>query len=138
MLKAHATYTAALAVGIFAPLFVLWAARTAPLGASPASVAASVVLALAFASALFASLLPRRWIITASLVSLPIAVLGCAMFFALIESGAAYYIWLVVGIGSLASSAAAAFFSAGVVLRLQSRPALESARERGTQAQREP
>ena len=138
MLKACATYTAAVAVGIFAPWFVLWVARTAPLGASPVIVAASVVLALAFASALFASLLPRRWIITTSLVSLPIAVLGCVMFFALIESGAAYYIWLVVGIGSLASAAAAAFLSAGVVLRLQSTPALESAQERATHAQREP
>jgi hypothetical protein len=117
VLKAYSAYTAAVAVGIFAPLFVLWAARTAPLGASPAFVAASVVLALAFASALFAWLLPRRWIITTSLVSLPIAVLGCVMFFALTESGA-YYIWLVVGIGSLASSAAAAFLSAGVVIRL--------------------
>jgi len=138
VLKAYATYTAAAAVGIFAPLFVLWAARTAPLGASPVIVAASVVLTLAIASALFASLLPRRWIITTSLVSLPIAVLGCVMFYALTESGAAYYIWLVVGIGSLASSAAAAFLSAGVVIRLQSKPALESAQERGTQAQREP
>jgi hypothetical protein len=136
VLKAYATYTAAVAVGIFAPLFVLWAARTAPLGASPALVTISVVAALAFASALFASLLPRRWIITTSMVSVPIALLGCVMFFALTESGAAYYIWLVVGIGSLASSAGAAFFGAKVVLRLQSRPA--SAPERATQAQREP
>ena len=119
MLKAYAIYTSAVAVGIFAPLFVLWAARTAPLGSSPVFVAASVVLALAFASALFAAFLPQRWIITASLVSLPTAVLGCVMFLALAEGGAAYYIWLVVGMGSLASSAAAGFFSAGVVLRLQ-------------------
>ena len=117
MLKAYATYTAAVAVGIFAPLFVLWAARTAPLGASPVFVAASVVLGLAFASALFASFLPRRWIITTSLVSLPIALLGSVMFFALTASGATYYVWLVVGIGSLVSSAIAAFFSAKLVLR---------------------
>ena len=117
MLRTYAAYTAALAVGIFAPFFVLWAARAAPLGASPAFMAASTILALAFASALFASLLPRRWIITSSLVSLPIAVLGSVMFLALTGSGAAYYIWLVVGIGSLVSSAAAAFFSAKAVLR---------------------
>lgn len=125
MLKAYATYTAALAVGIFAPLFVLWAARTAPAGASPMFVAVTVVVALALASALFAALLPRRWIVTASLVSVPIAVLGCVMFLALTESGAAYYIWLVVGIGSLVSSAGAAFLSAGVLLKLQSKPAFE-------------
>ena len=139
MLKAYATYTAALAVGIFAPLFVLWVARTAPLGASPVFAAASVVLALAFASALFAWFLPRRWIITASLVSLPIALLGCVMFFVLAESGAIYHIWLVVGIGSLLSSAAAAFLSARVVFRLKrTNPAFESAQERGAHAQREP
>jgi uncharacterized membrane protein YfcA len=86
---------------------------------------------------LFASFLPRRWIITTSLVSLPIALLGSIMFLALTEGGATYYIWLVVGIGSLASSAIAAFFSAKVVLRLrQSDPALESGRASG--AQREP
>ena len=138
MLRACAIYTAAVTVGIFAPFFVLWAARTAPLGASPAVVAASVVLALAFTSALFASFLPRRWIFTTSLISLPIAVLGSIMFLALTESGVTYYIWLVVGIGSLGSSAIAAFFSAKVVLRLrQSDPALESGRASGA-AQREP
>ena len=129
MLRIYAIYTAAAAIGIFAPVFVLWAARTAPLGASPVVVVGSVVLALAFTSALLASFLPRHWIVITSLVSLPIALLGCVMFFALIESGAAYYIWLIVGIGSLASSAAAAFLSAGVVLRLQSRPAPESAQD---------
>jgi len=72
-------------------------------------VAASAVLVLAFASALFASLLPRRWIITTSLVSLPIALLGSIMFLALTGGGATYTIWLVVGIGSLVSSAVAAF-----------------------------
>ena len=97
-------------------MFVLWAARTAPLGASPMFVAASVVLALASASALLAWGLPRRWIIIASLVSLPIALLGCVMFFVLAESGATYYVWLVVGIGSLASSAIAACLSAKAVL----------------------
>ena len=119
MLKAYATYTAAVAVGIFAPFFVLWAARTAAIGASPVLVAACVVLALAFASALFAAFLPQRWIVTTSLVSLPIALLGCIMFLALAEGGTPYYIWLVVGIGSLVSSAAAAFLSAGIVVRLK-------------------
>ncbi len=130
MLKTYATYTAAVAVGVFAPLFVLWAARTAPIGASPVFVAASVVLALAFVSALFAAFLPRRWIVITSLVCLPIALLGSVMFLALADTGAAYYIWLVVGIGSLGSSAIAAFFSAKVVLRRQYSPALENAQER--------
>ena len=130
MLKTYATYTAAAAVGIFAPLFVLWAARTAPVGASPVFVAASVVLALAFVSALFAAFLPRRWIIITSVVCLPIALLGSVMFLALADTGAAYYIWLVVGIGSLGCSAIAAFFSAKVVLRRQYSPALENAQER--------
>jgi len=130
VLKTYATYTAAAAVGIFAPLFVLWAARTAPVGASPVFVAASVVLALAFVSALFAAFLPRRWIVITSLVCLPIALLGSVMFLALADTGAAYYIWLVVGIGSLGSSAIAAFFSAKVVLRRQYSPALENAQER--------
>ena len=130
MLKAYATYTAAAAVGIFAPLFVLWAARTAPTGASPVLVAASVVLALAFVSALFAAFLPRRWIIIPPLVCLPISLLGSVMFLALADTGAAYYIWLVVGIGSLGCSAIAAFFSAKVVLRRQYSPALENAQER--------
>ena len=130
MLKTYAIYTAAAAVGIFAPLFVLWAARTAPVGASPVFVAASVVLALAFASALFAAFLPRRWIIITSVVCLPIALLGSVMFLALADTGAAYYIWLVVGIGSLGCSAIAAFFSAKVVLRRQYSPALENAQER--------
>ncbi len=141
MLRTCAVYTAAVAVGIFAPFFVLWAARTAPAGASPVFVAASVVVALALASALFAALLPRRWIITASLVSVPIALLGSVMFLALTESGAAYYIWLAVGIGSLVSSAIAALFSAKVVLGLkQSNPAVENGRaqKRGEHAQREP
>jgi len=130
VLKTYATYTAAAAVGIFAPLFVLWAARTAPTGASPVLVAASVVLALAFVSALFAAFLPRRWIIIPPLVCLPIALLGSVMFLALADTGAAYYIWLVVGIGSLGCSAIAAFFSAKVVLRRQYSPALENAQER--------
>ena len=130
MLKTYAIYTAAVAVGIFAPLFVLWAARTAPVGASPVFVAASVVLALAFVSALFAAFLPRRWIIIPPLVCLPIALLGSVMFLALADTDAAYYIWLVVGIGSLGCSAIAAFFSAKVVLRRQYSPALENAQER--------
>lgn len=122
MLRTCVIYTAAAAVGILAPFFVLWAARTAPLGASPMSVAASVVLVLAFASALFASLLPRRWIITTSLVSVPIALLGSIMFLALTGGSATYTIWLVVGIGSLVSSAVAAFCCAKAVLRRQSKP----------------
>src|SRR6266571_7010399 len=138
VLRIYAIYTAAAAIGIFAPVFVLWAARTAPLGASPVVVVGSVVLALAFTSALLASFLPRRWIVITSLVSLPIALLGSAMFLALTESGATYYVWLVVGIGSLVSSAIAAFFSAKVVLRLkESDPAPESGRPSGA-AQREP
>jgi len=140
VLKAYAVYTAAAAIGIFAPFFVLWAARTAPIGASPVFVAASAVLALAFASALFAAFLPQRWIVTTSLVSLPIALLGSAMFLALTESGVTYYIWLVVGIGSFVSSAAAGFFSAEAVLGLKrSNPAFESERapERGARAERE-
>ena len=126
VLRTCAICTAAAAVGIFAPFVVLWAARTAPPGASPMFVAASVVLVLAFASALFASLLPRRWIITTSLVSLPIALLGSIMFLALTGGGPAYYIWLIVGFGSVVSSAAAAFCSAKVVLRLQSKPEVEA------------
>ena len=119
MLRTYTIYTVAAGVGIFAPIFVLWAARTTPVGASPLVVAVSVVLALAFASALLASFLPRRWISTTSLVSLPTAVLGSIMFLAFASKGATYYIWLVVGMGSLVSSAIAAFFSARVVLRLE-------------------
>ncbi len=129
MLRTYAIYTVAAGVGIFAPLFVLWAARTTPAGASPLLVAVSVVLALAFASALLASFLPRRWISTTSLVSLPTAVLGSVMFLAFAGKGATYYVWLFVGMGSLASSAIAAFFSARVVLRLeQSNREFESGR----------
>ncbi len=117
MLRTYTIYTVAAGVGIFAPIFVLWAARTTPVGASPLVVAVSVVLALAFASALLASFLPRRWISTTSLVSLPTAVLGSIMFLAFASKGATYYIWLVVGMGSFVSSAIAAFFSARVVLR---------------------
>jgi len=51
------------------------------------------------------------------------------MFIALASKGATYYIWLVVGMGSLVSSAIAAFFSARVVLRLeQSNREFESGR----------
>jgi len=129
VLRTYTIYTVAAGVGIFAPLFVLWAARTTPAGASPLLVAVSVVLALAFTSALLASFLPRRWITTTSLVSLPIAVLGSVMFLAFAGKGATYYIWLFVGMGSLASSAIAAFFSARVVLRLeQSNREFESGR----------
>ncbi len=129
MLRTYTIYTVAAGVGIFAPIFVLWAARTTPVGASPLVVAVSVVLALAFASALLASFLPRRWISTTSLVSLPTAVLGSIMFLVLASSGATYYIWLFVGMGSLISSAIAAFFSARVVLRLeQSNREFESGR----------
>ena len=118
MLKAYAIYTVAAGAGIFAPIFVLWAARTTPIGASPVFVAVSVVLGLALTSALLASFLPRHWISTTSLVSLPIAVLGSVMFLAFASSGATYYIWLLVGMGSLVSSAIAGFISATVVLRL--------------------
>ncbi len=129
MLRTYTIYTVAAGVGIFAPIFVLWAARTTPVGASPLVVAVSVVLALAFASALLASFLPRRWISTTSLVSLPTAVLGSIMFLAFASKGATYYIWLVVGMGSLVSSAIAAFFSARAVLRLeQSNREFESGR----------
>ena len=129
MLRTYAIYTVAAGVGIFAPIFVLWVARTTPIGASPVAVAVSVVAALAFASALLASFLPRHWISITFLVSLPIAVLGSLMFFALAGSGPTYYIWLFVGIGSFVSSAIAAFFSATVVLRLaQSKRAFENGR----------
>ena len=129
MLRAYAIYTVAAGAGIFAPIFVLWAARTTPVGASPVVVAVSVVLSLALTSALLASFLPRHWIFTTSLVSLPIAVLGSVMFLVLASRGATYYIWLLVGMGSFASSAIAAFFSATVVLRLaQSTRAFESGR----------
>ncbi len=117
MLRTYAIYTVAAAVGIFAPIFLLWAARTTPIGASPAVIAVSVVLALAFASALLASFLPRRWISTTFLVSLPTAVLGSVIFLALAGSGSTYYVWLFVAMGSLASSAIAALFSAKLVLR---------------------
>ena len=127
MLRICAIYTVAVGVGIFAPIFVLWVARTTPLGASPVVVAVSVVLALAFTSALLASFLPRHWISTTSVVSLPTAVLGSVMFLALASRGATYYIWLFVGMGSFVSSAIAAFFSATVVLRLaQSKRVFES------------
>jgi len=129
VLRTYTIYTVAAGVGIFAPLFVLWAARTTPAGANPLLVAVSVILALAFTSALLASFLPRRWITTTSLVSLPIAVLGSVMFLAFAGKGATYYVWLFVGMGSLASSAIAAFFSARVVLRLeQSNREFESGR----------
>ena len=118
MLRTYAIYTVAAGAGIFAPIFVLWAARTTPVGASPVVVAVSVVLGLALTSALLASFLPRHWISTTSLVSLPIAVLGSVMFLAFASSGAIYYIWLLVGMGSLVSSAIAGFVSATVVLRL--------------------
>jgi len=129
VLRTYAIYAVAAGVRIFAPIFVLWAARTTPAGASPLVVAVSVVLALAFTSALLASFLPRRWISTTSLVSLPTAVLGSVMFLAFAGKGATYYIWLVVGMGSFVSSAIAAFFSARVVLRrAQSNREFESGR----------
>ena len=140
MFRTYAIYTVAVGAGTFAPIFVLWAARTTPIGASPVVVAVSVVLALAFTSALLASFLPRHWISTTSLVSLPIAALGSIMFLVLAGSGATYYIWLFVGMGSFVSSAIAAFFSATVALRwAQSNRALESGRAKsGAPVQREP
>src|SRR5216117_2597529 len=91
VVRAYAIYTVAAGAGIFAPIFVLWAARTTPVGASPVLVAVSVVLGLALTSALLASFLPRHWISTTSLLSLPIAVLGSVMFLAFASSGATYY-----------------------------------------------
>jgi hypothetical protein len=120
-LRTYTIYAVAAVVGMFAPVFVLWVARTAPVGASPMVVAVSVVLGLAVVSALLASILPRRWIFIAVLVSLPVALLGSAMFFALGGGGDAYRIWLFVGIGSLMSSAIAAVISATAVLRMASR-----------------
>src|SRR5437763_5417 len=64
VLKAYAIYTAAAAIGIFAPFFVLWAERTAPIGASPVLVAASAVLALAFDDAFW------EWTMTLRIVQL--------------------------------------------------------------------
>src|SRR5256885_16774727 len=92
VLKTYAIYTAAAAIGIFAPFFVLWAARTAPIGASPVLVAASAALALPFPSPLFVGFLPQRWIVTTSLVSLPIALLGSAMFLPLTQNAGTLYI----------------------------------------------
>ena len=140
VIRPYAIYTVAAGVGVFAPVFVLWVARTTPIGANPTVVAVSVVLALAFTSALLASFLPRHWISTASLVSLPIAALGSIMFLVFASSGATYYIWLFVGMGSLVSSAIAAFFSATVALRLaQSNRAFGSGRAKsGASVQREP
>ena len=117
MLRTCAVYTVAVAAGIFAPIFMLWTARTASIGASPVVVAVCVILALTLTSALLASFLPRHWIATTSLVSLPTTLIGCIMFLALAGDGA-YYIWLFVGIGSLAASAIAAFLSAKAVVRL--------------------
>jgi hypothetical protein len=138
--RTYAIYAVAAGIGMFAPIFVLWVARTAPIGASPVVVAVCVVLALAFTSALLASFLPRHWISTASLVSLPIAALGSIMFLVFASSGATYYIWLFVGMGSLVSSAIAAFFSATVALRLaQSNRAPEIGRPKsGAPVQRQP
>ena len=119
VLRTYVTYAAAVAAGILAPVFLLWAARTAPAGASPVVVAVSVVVALTFTSAFLAAFLPRRWVTIASLVSLPIALLGLIMFLALADSGAIYYAWLFVGVGSLAFSAIGAFCSAQVVLKLR-------------------
>ena len=137
MLITCAVYAAAVAAGMLAPVFVLWAARTAPAGASPVIVAGAVVLALAFISALLARFRPRRWLFTAALVSLPIALLGSSMFFALADSGTTYYVWLCVGIGSLACSAVGAFLSAQVVLRRR-RPdgAVENGRSPAASADR--
>ena len=96
MLRTYAIYTIAVGVGIFAPIFVLWVARTTPIGASPVVVAVSVVLALAFTSALLASFLPRHWIFTTSLVSLPIAVLGSVMFLVLASRGGSWWEWVAL------------------------------------------
>jgi hypothetical protein len=117
VLRTCAIYAVAVTIGSLAPIVVLWAARTAPIGASPVPVAVSVVLALAFTAALLASFLPRHWMPTASLVSVPIALLGSIMFVSLADRGGTYYVWLFVAIGSLAASAIAAFFTAKAVLR---------------------
>jgi hypothetical protein len=87
---------------------------------------------------LLASFLPRHWISTTSLVSLPTTLFGSIMFLALAGSGATYYIWLFVGIGGLVASAIAAFLSAKAVVRLgRSNRALESGRAKsGAAAQR--
>jgi hypothetical protein len=102
-------YVVAAAIGVAAPVVVLAIARETPVEAHPAFAAAGVLAVLAAVAGLLAAVAPLHWWRVAFVVSLPLCLLGVAMFAALASLGEFFWIWLWVGLGGVAASLAAAY-----------------------------
>jgi hypothetical protein len=107
--KPGIAYATATLVGVATPLVVLAIARETPVGSDPALAGGGVVVLLAALAGLLASAVPRHWWPIALIVSLPLGLLGATMFAALAAIGELFWIWLVVPLGAVAASLAAAY-----------------------------
>lgn len=88
-MKPWIIYVVAAAIGVAAPFVVL--------------------AVLAAVAGLLAAVAPLHWWRLAFVVSLPLCLLGVAMFAALASLGEFFWIWLWVGLGGVAASLAAAY-----------------------------
>jgi hypothetical protein len=98
------SYAAAAIVGTGTPFFALWVARGTPVGSDPAFAGAAVVVALAIIAGVLSAAVPRHWIPIALIVSGPLCILGVVMFIAVADVGEYFWVWLWVGLGSVAAS----------------------------------
>lgn len=103
-MKTPATYAAALAIGVATALLVLWLARETRVGTDLSFAGASVVWALALVSALLTAAVPRRWIVVALLLALPVCGLGIVMFALVANLGEYYWTWLWSALGAIVAS----------------------------------
>jgi len=91
-------------------------------------VAIAIACALGIVSGLLAAMASGHWIYIALVASGPTALLGLAMYFALAEAGGRYGAWLIVGIGSIAFSLAAAALTSRMAKRFASHTKAEEER----------
>jgi hypothetical protein len=99
-----AAYAAAAAVGIGAPLVVLWVARSSPQDANPLLAAGAIAAGVGIIAAFLARLAPRHWLALALVASAPVGLLGIVMFGAFVNIGAFFWVWLGVGLGAVAAA----------------------------------
>jgi hypothetical protein len=109
--KLVAAYAAAVAMGIGAPLFVLWVARSSGQDADPLLSAIAIVAGVGIVAALLTRLAPRHWLALALIASAPLGLLGIVMFGAFVNIGAFFWIWLGVGLGAVAAALLAAYLA---------------------------
>lgn len=108
-MRAWLAYAGALLTGIAAPIAVLWVARNTPVGTDSSLAGATAILVLAIVAALLTLLIPRHWWVVALVVSVPLGLLGTAMFAALANIGEFFWVWLWVALGGVAASLLGAY-----------------------------